>query len=415
MRLAFVHNNFPGQFAHLAPALAARGHQVVAIGARTAPGIAGIPFASYEPAASPQPSTLAQVQSFETHVRRGLGVAGTAKALAERGFVPDLVFGHMGWGETLFVKDIWPDARLALYAEFFYAPRGLDVGFDPALEPPDLLRDLRVRARTGAPSMAMAQADYALAPTQFQRSTFPPAFRDRIIVQHDGVDCSMIRPRADAVFAPAGSPLRLTGADEVVTYVNRHLEPMRGLHVFLRMAPKLLALRPEAQIVVIGAPGKPYGPEASEKKTWLEQVLDEVGPALDRRRVHFVGKLARGDFLDALAISKTHVALTYPFVLSWSVIEAMAAGCAIVGSDTAPIREVIEDGRNGRLVDFFDTQAMAATIAEVLAGGERVARMRERARADALARFDLASVCLPALIRLTEAWARGEEGAKRRG
>jgi glycosyltransferase involved in cell wall biosynthesis len=402
----FVHNNFPGQFVHLAPALAARGHRVSAIGAAHAPGLANVPMKKYRPP-NAKAADLKHVRRFQTHVQGGLGAAAAARAFADEGLKPDLIFGHIGWGETLFLKEVWPDVRVALYAEFYYSGRGLDVGFDPSLEPHSLETDMLVRARTAGLALAMAHADFALAPTEFQRAVFPPAFRERIVVQHDGVDCSQTRPRDDARFAlPSGEVL--TRGDEVVTYVNRHLEPMRGVHVFLRSLPRLLKARPKAHVVIIGSDGgRPYGPSAGEGMTWAKKLRDELGDALDPARVHFVGSAPRAQFLDALCVSKAHVYLTYPFVLSWSLIDAMASACPIIASDTSPVREVIRHGENGVLVDFFNTDAMADAVAGALAAPERMAPLRTQARADALARFDLKSVCLPRLVALAEGWAAG--------
>lgn len=406
MNFLFVHNNFPGQFVHLAPALAARGHRIAAIAAPQARGLPGVEIKKYQLKDLPAPA-LRHVHRFQSHVQGGLGAAAAAAAYAKEGFVPDLIFGHLGWGETLFLKEIWPQARMAVYAEFYYSGRGLDVAFDPDLETPSLETDMLVRARTASLALSMAHADFALAPTEFQRSVFPPALRDRIVVQHDGVDCSNTQPREDARFELEGGRV-LTRGDEVVTYVNRHLEPMRGIHRFMHALPRLLQLRPKAEVVIIGSDaGRPYGPAAKGGQTWAQKLRAELGDALDPKRVHFVGSVPRDRFLDALCVSKAHVYLTYPFVLSWSLVDAMASACPIIASDTAPVREVIRHGENGVLVDFFDSNAMADAIAGVLADPARMAPMRQRARADALAQFDLKTVCLPRLVTLTEGWAKG--------
>lgn len=405
MDILFVHNNFPAQFVHLAPALRARGHRVVAIADKVARGLPGVPMGKYE-AKHVRPGELRHTHRFQTHVERGLAAAAVARKLAAEGFRPDLIFGHVGWGETLFMKDVWADARVALYAEFYYAGRGLDVGFDPTLNEGGPEMEMLVRARNASFALAMAQTDFALAPTEFQRSVFPPCFRDRIVVQHDGVDCDALGPREDASFALTDGRV-LTRADEVVTYVNRHLEPMRGVHIFLRALPKVLAARPNAQVVMIGADsGKQYGPSAPKGKTWKQVFLDEVGDALDLSRVHFVGALQRQRFLDALAVSKAHVYLTFPFPLSWSLVDAMAMGCAIIASNTPPVVEAIRQRENGVLVDFFDHGALADAIVAALADPQAMAPLRVQARRDAQARYDLKTVCLPRLIDLTESWAR---------
>ncbi|HWA00395.1 MAG TPA: glycosyltransferase [Caulobacterales bacterium] len=406
MNILFVHNNFPGQFVHLAPALRARGHKVVAIADKVAPGLPGIPMGAYQ-VRHYRPGELRHTHRFQMHVERGLAAAAVARKLAEDGFSPDLIFGHVGWGETLFLKDVWPNARMALYAEFYYAGRGLDVGFDASLNESSDETAMLVRARNASFALGMAHADYALAPTEFQRSVFPACFRERIVVQHDGVDCASMGPRSDASFALEGGR-KLTSADEVITYVNRHLEPMRGIHIMLRALPRVLDARPEAEVIIIGADsGRQYGAPPPQGKTWKQVFLDEIGDRLDKNRVHFVGSLPRERFLDALAVSSAHAYLTFPFPLSWSLVDAMAMECAIIASKTPPVAEAIRHGENGVLVDFFDHDAWSEALITALEAPERMAPLRRQARADAKARYDLKSVCLPRLVALVEGWARG--------
>lgn len=408
MRILFVHNNFPAQFVHLAPALAARGHSLAAISSSTGTAIANIPLAKYNPVAA-KVAEMAHLRRFQTHIQRGLGVVPAAKAIKAQGFLPDLIFGHIGWGETIFLREVFPDARMALYAEFYYSPRGADVGFDPEFGDVGEGEALMVRARNAGLALSMAGTDFALAPTQFQRNAFPPIFRDRIVVQHDGVDTRQLAPRAGAEFTLPDNKGVLTAADEVITYVNRHLEPMRGIHVFIRSLPKILAARPNAQVIIIGGDdGNPYGPAAPKGTTWPKKFLKEVQGQVDLSRVHFVGRQARKPFIDALAISKAHVYLTAPFVLSWSLIDAMAMACPIIASDTPPVREAIRHGENGLLVDYFQPEALADAVIRALADPAAMAPLRAQARADAIATYDLASVCLPRLVALTEAWGRGE-------
>lgn len=401
MRVLFVHQNFPGQFPHLAPALAARGHQVLALTAEGNARPSPVKVVRYR---APEPVTLssALTRAYADHAERGLKVARAAHQLRERhGYVPDVIFGHPGWGETLFLKDVWPEARLLVYAEFLYAATGLDAGFDPEFTRPDLERRVLTTARSAHLVQAMVQADAALAPTAFQADTFPPALRAKITVCHDGIDTDTIRPNPEARFAVPGGPVFRPG-DEVISFVSRSLEPYRGYHSFLRALPAVLDARPNAQVVIVGAEGQSYGPAPKDGISWKERFLSEVRDRLDLSRVHFVGRLPYAHYLALLQVTRVHAYLTYPFVLSWSLTEAMAAGAMVIGSDTAPLREVIRDGQNGRLVDFFDIPGWSAALTEALADPDRFAPLRQAARDTIAARYDLKRHCLPRLIDFVE-------------
>lgn len=409
MRILFVHQNFPGQFLHLAPALAARGHEVAALtdegNARPAPQ--GVTVHRYRsPGPRPDPAAARLGATFAEMTDRATRAGRAARALRDRhGYAPDVIFGHGGWGETLFLQEIWPQARLLLYAEFYYAARGLDVGFDPEFAPapgaPADERAFGVVSRQAHHALAMAQADAALAPTRFQAATFPPCFQDRITVIHDGIDTDRLRPDPGArLTLPSGRVL--AAGDEVLSFVNRNLEPYRGYHSFLRALPAVLAARPQAQVVIVGGEGVSYGAAPRDGRSWKAVFWDEVKARVDPARVHFTGRIPYADFVSLMQVARVHCYLTVPFVLSWSALEAMSAGALVVGSRTAPVAEVIEDGRTGRLVDFFDTQALAATLTDSLARPEALAPLRAAARARIVADYDLRRVCLPRLIAFVE-------------
>ena len=256
----------------------------------------------------------------------------------------------------------------------------------------------RFRRRTPRPLLALVDCDRGIAPTEWQRSTYPVDFRDRIDVIHEGVDTEAARPDRNAAFRlPDGRTL--TRSDEVLTFVARNLEPLRGYHVFMRALPKILARRPNAEVLIVGGDGTSYGARPPRGKTWKSIYLSEVAGSLDQRRVHFVGRLPHRQYLSALQVSSAHVYLTYPFVLSWSLIEAMSAGCVVIGSDTAPVREVI-DRKTGVLVPFFDIEQLAGRVIEVLEKPARFAAMREGARRLVLERYDANRVCVPQMLGL---------------
>lgn len=403
MRILFVHQNYPGQFLHLAPALAARGHSVMAL---TAQGNArpirhAHAFYRHDEPARDHFAVARHAATFARMTARGAAVAETARALRDRGIVPDVVFGHPGWGETLFLRDIWPEARHLCYAEFCYRSQGLDAGFDPEFQTPGLASRLRVTARAAHLIQAVATADASLAPTRFQRATFPEVLHPAIRVIHDGIDTDRLRPDPAARFdLPGGGSLRV--GEEVLTFVNRNLEPYRGFHIFLRALPEVLAARPQAQVVLVGGEGASYGPLPPGGGGWRDRLWPEVAGRIDAGRVHFVGRLTYGNYLRLMQVSRVHAYLSYPFVLSWSLLEAMAIGPTIVGSRTAPVQEAITDGVHGRLVDFFDVEGWSAALIRALADPGADAGLRAAARARAVADYDLRRVCLPALVDFVE-------------
>lgn len=416
MDVLFIHNNFPGQFVHAAHAFAKRpGTRVFAVGGPTARPRPHVGLAAYRVPEDPPRGGHPLAERFNSDVIRGELAAGAMQRLKrEAGCDPALVVGHTGWGETLFARDLFPNAAHVAFCEFFYNATGSDVGFDPEFPDAGLRTALRIRAKNAGMLTALASADLGLTPTEWQKRQHPRFLWDRIEVAHDGIDTRAPSPKANARFRlPDGR--ELTPRDEVVTFVNRQLEPYRGYHVFMRALPEILRRRPEAQVLIVGGSGVSYGRKAPDGRTWKDIFLDEVRDRLDMRRVHFLGQIPKPDFLAMLQISLAHVYLTYPFVLSWSLLEAMAAGAPIVASSTAPVLEVVEDGTTGRLFDFFDVAGLADAVERTLADRGALGVMRRAAREVAVSRYDLESVCLPRQMalfdRLAGARNGGEEGA----
>jgi len=330
------------------------------------------------------------------------------------GFSPDVILAHPGWGETLPLKIMFPEARLILYCEFFYSDKGRDVDFDPEFPKTGLDGHIALKLKNAATLLALNDADHGVSPTAWQRSTFPPHYQGNISVIHEGVDVDLVKPDEAATFAlPSGA--RLTKSDEVVTFVVRNLEPLRGYHIFMRALPRILARRPNAQIVLVGADGVSYGMSPQPGTTWKQVFLKEVQGRIDPRRVHFAGHLAYRDYLNVLQISSAHVYLTYPFVLSWSFMEAMSAGCLVIGSDTAPVREMIEDGVNGLIVPFFDYEGIADRVVEALAAPAKFQPIRARARQFVADRFDMERICIPKMIELLNLPGRSSVAAGQQG
>lgn len=404
----FVHQNFPGQFPHITSALAERGHTVVAIGEarrlkqRSKPHPRIQLFGYNEPAGASK-ETHHYLQGLEGHVRRGQAVFRLANALAKKGFQPDVVVAHPGWGEALFLKDVFPHARHVQYLEFFYSAVGADVGFDPEF-PASIDLNCKVRMKNATQLLGFEYADAGIAPTQWQKSRYPVDWHPRIACVHDGIDTTTVCPADDARFtvkaADGSATIQLARTDEILTYVARNLEPYRGFHTFMRAVPTLLEQRPAAQLVIVGNDGVSYGRPPPDNLTYREHYLREWGSHVDRSRVHFVGKLSYADYLKVLQISSLHIYLSYPFVLSWSMLEAMSAGCAVLGSATAPVQEVISDGSNGLLADFFDSAALALRASDLLANRQDLASIRQAARQTVIERYDLQTICLPQMLDL---------------
>lgn len=404
MNILFVHHHFPGQLGALALRLAAsKRHRVAGMGSEGAQQLPGIPLIRYKPRRGSTPGLHPFASRFEIDCIRGEAAAGAARHLAGRGFTPDLIVGHVGWGEPLFMKDVWPLAKQLVYAEYYYHGRGTEVDFDREYDSPEPGRDMRVRAKNAGMALMVAEADAVIAPTEWQRAQYPEPLRARIQVMHEGIDTTAARPRPDARVKLPNSDRVLTAGDEVLTYINRGLEPMRGLHIFLRSLPDILNGRPKAEVVIVGAEEVTPYMTAQGGQTHKQALLAELGSRIDSSRVHWLGYLDMPDLLDVLAISKVHVYLTYPFVLSWSMLQAMSTGCIMVASDTPPVREVIEHGRNGFLVPFFDQQALARQVIDVL-GRPRsdFAALGAAARSTVVQRFDRNEVCLPRMIALVE-------------
>lgn len=400
MKVLFVHQNFPGQFKFLAPALAAQGNTTVVATTMQKTTVSewqGIRIVPYSSRRRSTPDVHPWVGDFETKTIRGEACFRAALQLKAEGFMPDVIIAHPGWGESLFLRDVWPHAKLGVYCEFFYHPTGADVGFDPEFPPDDAAQSCRIRLKNLNNLLHFEIADAGISPTHWQASTFPEPFRNRITVVHDGIDTDAIAPDPN-VKLTFGNGMSLTRADEVITFVNRNLEPYRGYHIFMRALPDILRRRPNARVLIVGGDDVSYGARPASGKKWkdifFDEVKDRISPA-DLQRLHFLGHIPYEYFIPLLQLSTVHVYWTYPFVLSWSLLEAMSAGCAIVASDTQPLREAIRHGDTGRLVNFFDVQGLADQVCELLDMPDERARLGRNARQFARENYDLKTVCLP--------------------
>ncbi len=409
MNILFIHQNFPGQFKFLAPTLAQQGHAVVAMTMQkvSANEWQGVKLVPYNASRGTTPKVHPWVSDFETKTIRGEACFRAALELKAQGFTPDVIIAHPGWGESLFLKDVWPQVKLGIYCEFFYHPHGADVSFDPEFPVKDEGDVCRLRLKNLNSLLHFEVADAGMSPTQWQASTFPEPFRSLITVVHDGIDTAAVAPNPSVSLTLNGN-LTLTKADEVITFVNRNLEPYRGYHIFMRALPEILKRRPQARVLIVGADDVSYGARPEEGKKWKDIFAAEVRPQIsdaDWARVHFLGHVSYEHFIPLLQLSTVHVYLTYPFVLSWSLLEAMSVGCAIVASDTQPLHEAIRHDDTGWLVDFFDVPGLANGVCALLDDPAARARLGANARAFAQANYDLKTVCLPKQSQWVEALA----------
>lgn len=413
MIVIFIHQNFPAQYVHIVRYLAEDPeNQVYFITQEGVNQLAGVNKLVYRPEMPTVSTCHAYTVAFDSAVRTGVAVAEVCQTLRDSGVVPDVIVGHCGWGETLFVKDVYPKVPLLSYFEFFYHPRGADVGFDSEFAPCGPGDYARLQVRNSVNRLSFAVSDWGHTATAWQRSLFPAAMQARITSLHEGIDTERIRPDATAWIKLARENIVLGHEDEVITYVSRNLEPYRGIHVFMRALPEILRRRPHAHALILGGDGLSYSAPPRFGGTYREMLLAEAGSTLDVERVHFLGQVPNSTYVNVLQISSVHIHLTYPFVLSWSFVEAMSAGCIVIGSATPPVLEVLRDRENGLVVDFFSTDQICDRVDEVLDHPDRMQSLRDAARAAAIQNFDMTTVTLPRWCELIKGLADGRLPAK---
>ena len=387
MKILFIHQNFPGQFVHLASDLGRRNeHEVIALGLRNNPVPSGVTLRVYQLLRQADPQIHPLLSDTEAKVLRAEACAAAALQLKHEGFTPDLIIAHPGWGETLFIKDVFPHARIANYCEYFYASEGQDVNFDPEVPVLNYERRYTLRMKNTANLLSLNDADLAFSPTAWQRSTYPAAYQDHIAVIHDGINTAELAFRPSARIqiqdAQGATKVSLKPGDEVLTFVARNLEPVRGFHILMRALPKILAARPNAQVIIVGGNEVSYGHRAPNGQTWKDHMKAELEGRIDMGRVHFVGRIPYNTYLDVLSISKVHVYWTTPFVLSWSFLEAAMAGVPMIASKTQPVEEYASQF-DVTLIDFFEVEGLADAAIQELAAPWKPHRLK------ALAQFSI--------------------------
>jgi glycosyltransferase involved in cell wall biosynthesis len=408
MELLLIHQNHPGQFRDLTPALERLGHRVLGLGA-TPRSIAReadnrSPRLDYAWSSPDLPAGLTD-PVLETSLRRATRVQERCLQLREQGYSPDAVLAHSGWGETLHLRDVWPEALLIAYPELYAAPRLLGYGFDADLgEPSPALRAQWHRGNLMGLA-AIAEADACVVPTLFQRDTFPAHLRGRFHVLHEGIALPPAPPpgvgsSGETTFRLETGPTLRKG-DPVITFASRNLEPLRGFRTFMRALPTVLEARPDARVVIVGGNEAGYGAPSAHPEGYRGELLALLGHRLPLERLHFLAPLPHRDLLALFRVSAAHVYFSYPYALSWSVLEAMACGALVVGSDNPPVNELIHHGHNGLLVAFNEPDRLAGWLTAVLADPAPFAAMAAAGRATIAARYAVnrSAQAFDALIR----------------
>ncbi|MDL2315905.1 glycosyltransferase family 4 protein [Desulfovibrio sp. OttesenSCG-928-A18] len=433
MNILFIHQNFPGQYLHLVCHVRSQGgHNIAGLGEtqniRNRGTLAGITTIGYPQPQGAGERTHHYLAGTEAAVRRGQAVVRALLDLKKKGFTPDLVSLHPGWGEGLFVRDLFPKVPILMYCEYYFRARGADLGFDPEF-PSARDAEFSIRVRNSAQLVSLTSANACISPTTWQASRYPDMLRERMRIIHDGIDTNFMCPDAEERLSlqpmqtpgesrvqgfperlppgarglekvrksdstSRGDAISLGRGDKVLTYVARNLEPYRGFHIFMRSLPEIQRRHPDAQIMIVGRDGVSYSPRPEDGRTYKEQYLEELDGKIDLSRVHFLGRIPYPALRALFRISSAHVYLTYPFVLSWSALEAMSCGALLVASDTDPVREVMQHEKNALLTDFFDHQALAESVDRALSEPRAFDALRRNARETVVDGYSLEK-CLP--------------------
>ncbi|EFG9152707.1 glycosyltransferase, partial [Escherichia coli] len=345
-----------------------------------------------------QTTRFAPLETFADSVSQGRAVQNHCRELRDAGYEPDIIIGHPGWGDMMFLDLVWPQARQVSYMEFYYRHDARDAHFDPEFKPRPAEREFAA-LRNLNQLLAFERSAVCITPTLWQKQLFPDALTPAMHVIHEGVDTAALTPDpAATIRLPDGRTLDRT--TPVLTYSARNLEPYRGFHWFMRALPQIQADRPDVFTIIVGGEDVSYGRRPELHANWKQALLDEVGDQLDLSRIWFAGRLAYDQYVSVLQLSWVHMYLSYPFVLSWSLIEAMACGCAIVASRTEPVQEALADTENAMLVDFANPRAIPDAVTGLLADADARQRLGAAARITAETRYDVERMALPGYERL---------------
>ena len=389
MRILFIHNNFPGQYRRIVQQLVGKpGYEMLAASLADNQQVTPIKRLGYARHREPHPNVHPALRYTEWSLLNGQAAIKSLLPVYRKGWKPDIMLAHSGWGPGMFLKDLWPDARYLAYFEWYYQSEpgpDRDVGFLDDGQPLDFNERIKIRMKNTTMLQDFAAMDWGQCPTEFQASQFPEFFRSRMSILHDGVDTQFFSPADDTVLQIGDHQFRK--GDPLVTYIARGMEPYRGFPQWMEAVARLQKVNSSVHALIIGQDRVAYGRRRKDGRSYREVALEEHD--LDLSRIHFVGNKPLPFLRDALRVSAAHVYLTIPFVLSWSMLEAMSTGALIVGSDTGPVREVIEDGKNGFLVPFFEPARLADKLQEILENKGGWDAQRQAARQSVLERYDV--------------------------
>ncbi len=389
MKYLFVHQNFPGQYLHIIRHLIARpGNEVAFISEPNKNNIPGVRRVNYTITDANRETTHPTLRDLNLAMLRAEAVGRTGRTLKDLGFIPDIIIGHHGWGELLNLVDVFPGVPILGYFEFYYATAGTDVGFDAEF-PTAEDQWPRIRAMNGVNHLALALNQHGQTPTIWQRSLYPGWAQQQIHLLPEGVPLDVCKPDPAVRKAPMTvGTFTIQPKDRLITYVARNLEPYRGFHVMMRALPEILRSRPDAKVVMLGGDEVSYGARIANT-TWRAHFEREMAGKYDTSRVLMPGQVPYDVHVGLLKRSDVHIYLTYPFVLSWSLREAMACGCTIIGADVDPVREFIADGQTGLITPCLDPTRLAGRVLQLLDDRKLAASLSRRARAFAEANLDM--------------------------
>lgn len=383
MQILFAHQNFPAQFGEFGVYLARNGWDVAfataAEGAKPPPGCRMVKMVPHR---DPTKGVHRFAHTLEKAMINAQAFANAAMRARDEGLNPDVVVAHSGWGSGTFAKAVWPQTKFVSYVEWYYRYPPVDAVQGPSAQTEE---DGRAHAlsRNTPILLDLAEADMVLCPSRFQAQQFPEKLRRDMVVMHDGVDTDYHAP---SDYPDLPDALKALPADaEIVSYATRGMELHRGFPEFMRALARLQAARPKLHAIIVGQDRVAYGPSREDGRGWKEAMQEELD--LDESRIHWTGLLPRKQYLGVLQKTDVHVYLSVPFVLSWSMIEAMSTGCALVASDTDTVREAATDGEDALLVDHSDIDALAAGVARLLDDRRLAETLGEAARRTAIRNY----------------------------
>lgn len=413
MKILFIHQGFPGQFKHIAPTLRRRGHELWVISKQRIEhrDSLGIHYVPYSLKRSNSKTIHPLCFEMESKTIRGEAVAEKAFDLFKHGFKPDLIIGHPGWGEMLFLAEVWPKAPQMHYVEFFYGVVGTDDDFDGGLPNNRTWRDrARARMKNAHNLSNLDQMALGITPTHFQNNLLPAWAAKKTIVIHDGIDTEWLKPNNQINLKLAARPglsqgIILKSGDPVISFVNRTFEPYRGVHIFMEALAQLQSINPKVQTLLVGndTDNVSYGSKREDGVGWLTALKQQFGARLDWSRIHNLGLISHEKLRMVYQVSAAHTYLSYPFVLSWSLLEAMSCGAFVIGSDTEPVKEVIKDGINGIIVPFKDAREVSKAINYALNNPSKITQIKINSRSTIKKNYHLGN-CLSEQIKIIESF-----------